>query len=98
MRRCWRPKEFLAQVVALGAVNFNLCRMTGPAIGGLLISQFNVETAAATSAIGFLPVIIALGLARPRDRFEDGKEAERRAFLTDGAGRWRAPRGSSADR
>lgn len=82
------PKAFLPQVVALGAVNFNICRMTGPAIGGLLITHFNVETAAAVSAIGFLPVIVALSLARPRDRYEGGKEAERRAFLTalaDGA-------------
>ncbi len=75
------PKKDIAQVVALGAVNFNLCRMTGPAIGGAVIASFNVESAMAISTISYLPAILAISLAHPRDRHEGKPPPEGRGIL-----------------
>lgn len=75
-------KEHIAQAVAIGAINFHLCRTLGPAIGGVIIAAFSVEAALAVTVLGFIPVIVVLAFARPRDRFGGAGPPERQRVLT----------------
>ncbi|MEU8657397.1 MFS transporter [Actinoplanes philippinensis] len=61
------PRERLPAASALGAVNTNLARSAGPAVGGLLVAQFGPAVVFALNAVSF--AVFALALAfwrRPR--------------------------------
>ena len=52
--------EVLPQAIALNAISFNLARCVGPALGGLLISVWNVSLAFAVNATSYLALIVVL--------------------------------------
>ena len=58
----------VASVVSIVAINFNLARLTGPAIGGWLIAGWGINTALLVQTIFYLPFIFAISLLRPRER------------------------------
>ena len=69
------PRE-LPQAIALNSISFNIARSTGPALGGLLISIWNVSFAFAINAISFIGLIGVLLWWRPEPR-----KIERRPIL-----------------
>lgn len=60
------PREAIASAVALGSLNFNLARLTGPAVGGLVISGFGAAAALALSVACFLPTLALIAGLEPR--------------------------------
>ena len=58
----------VASVVSIVAINFNLARLTGPAIGGWLIAGWGISTALLVQTVFYLPFIFAISLLRPRER------------------------------
>jgi len=57
----------ISSVVTIGAINFNLARLIGPAIGGWLITVWGVGIALLIQTLCYLPFIFALSLLRPRE-------------------------------
>jgi predicted MFS family arabinose efflux permease len=58
----------LASAVALNATAFNLARIIGPAIGGLVIAAFGVAACFWLNAVSYLGVVAALYTIRRRPR------------------------------
>jgi MFS family permease len=55
----------LPQAISLNTIAFNLARSVGPALGGLLISLWNVSLAFALNAASFIAMIVVLWRWRP---------------------------------
>lgn len=55
----------LPQAISLNTISFNLARSVGPAMGGLLISLWNVSLAFAINAASFIAMIVVLVRWRP---------------------------------
>ncbi|HTV47658.1 MAG TPA: MFS transporter [Phycisphaerae bacterium] len=54
------PREYLPRAVALNSVQFNLARLIGPVLAGLIILRWSVNLAFAINAATFVFVIAAL--------------------------------------
>lgn len=66
----------LPQAIALNSISFNIARSIGPALGGLLISLWNVSFAFAVNAFSYIGLIGVLLWWRPEPR-----QVERRRIL-----------------
>ncbi|MDR2857956.1 MAG: MFS transporter [Novosphingobium sp.] len=55
----------LPQAISLNTISFNLARSVGPALGGLLLSLWNVSLAFAINAASFIAMIVVLWRWRP---------------------------------
>lgn len=66
----------LPQAIMLNTISFNLARSVGPALGGLLISLWNVTLAFAINAVSYIAMIVVLLRWRP-----ETPPRERRAML-----------------
>ncbi len=66
----------MASVISLTAINFNLARLTGPAIGGWLIAFWGIGPSLLIQAVCYLPFILALSFLRPRERTRSAAEVE----------------------
>ena len=77
-------KSSVASVITIGAINFNLARLTGPALGGWLITVWGVSTALFVQTVCYLPFIIAISRLNPRQRSSSKGSPEpfRRALIT----------------
>ncbi|MFC4293844.1 MFS transporter [Novosphingobium tardum] len=64
----------LPQAIALNSISFNLARSVGPALGGLLISLWNISLAFALNAASFIGMIVVLFRWQP-PRAEAGERA-----------------------
>ena len=62
------PAGDLASVVAITSLNFNMSRLTGPAIGGILIQMIGAPLAFAVTAVTYAAPVTAIFFMRPRDR------------------------------
>ena len=60
--------ERVSSVVTLGALNFNISRLTGPAIAGMLIASFGVTVTLMVVCVLYIPFLIILSRLKPRDR------------------------------
>lgn len=69
------PKEAMSSVITATALNFNLARSIGPAIGGGLIAAFGVGPTLCLIAISYLPFIVLLRWLHPRDRALENADA-----------------------
>ena len=58
------PPEDRRQAISLGAVNQNLARAVGPAIGGILLAATSAGTVFLVNAATFLAVIVVIALWR----------------------------------
>ena len=70
----------VASVITLGAINFNLARLTGPAFGGWLIAFWGVSAALFIQIFCYLPFLFAISLLQPREGYSS--EASKETFLT----------------
>jgi len=61
------PAE-LPQAIALNSISFNIARSLGPALGGVLISIWDVSLAFAVNAVSYLALIVVLLWWRPEPR------------------------------
>jgi MFS family permease len=66
----------VASVVALTAINFNLARLTGPALGGWVIATWGVGQSLFIQMLCYLPFILAITLLRPRQRSDSAGAPE----------------------
>jgi MFS family permease len=55
----------LPQAISLNTISFNLARSVGPALGGLLLSLWNVSLAFALNSVSFVAMIVVLWRWRP---------------------------------
>lgn len=53
------PQEDLASAVPINAMTFNVARILGPAIGGILLAKFGVPVCYLVNAVSFLAVVWA---------------------------------------
>ncbi|MPS67516.1 MFS transporter [Novosphingobium aerophilum] len=58
----------LPQAIALNSISFNIARSIGPAVGGLLISLWNVSFAFAINAVSYVGLICVLLWWKPEAR------------------------------
>ncbi len=61
------PSDLMRNAVSLNIGNFQLARLTGPAIAGLLIAAVGPGWAFTVNAVSFLAVIIGLLMMRPSE-------------------------------
>ncbi|HLY25960.1 MAG TPA: MFS transporter, partial [Aggregatilineales bacterium] len=59
-------REDLVNAVSLNSMTFNLARIVGPALTGIVIAQIGIAPALFANAISFVPVIGALLMMNPR--------------------------------
>jgi len=81
------PKAILVPAIAINSVIFNVARVIGPAVAGIIISFYGIVTTIAINAISFSAVIIALLALRleiPRT-----SNNSQRNIVTDLAEGWR---------
>lgn len=71
----------LPNAVAIHATNFNVQRLVGPAIGGLMIDRFGTGTTLLVNVIVLLPFFFALFFLSVREK--EGTDGERRNFLAE---------------
>ena len=62
------PASDLPSVVAITSLNFNLSRLIGPAIGGILIQTIGAPLAFAVTAATYAVPVTAIFFMQPRDR------------------------------
>ncbi|MFC3213477.1 MFS transporter [Novosphingobium panipatense] len=62
------PQRELTQAIALNSISFNIARSVGPALGGLLISIWDVSFAFAFNAISYIGLIGVLLWWKPESR------------------------------
>jgi MFS family permease len=70
-------RDELPNAVALNTSLFNASRVTGPAVGGLIIAAWGVGVCFAVNAVSFLGILLALALMRPREFFPVDRGDER---------------------
>ena len=69
-------RDELPNAVALNASLFNLARVMGPALGGVLIGAFGPGLCFALNAASFLAVLTALALMRPEELHAPKREGK----------------------
>lgn len=77
-------KKDLPNAIALNSSIFNAARMVGPAIGGILLSNYGELFCFAVNFISFVPVIICLMLMRVTERSFTGKQGTNWEGLVEG--------------
>ncbi|SFK92805.1 MFS transporter [Shimia haliotis] len=69
-------REFVGSVVTIVAINFNIARMIGPAVGGVLIAQIGVAHTLLVQWLLFLPYLLVLSRLTLRPRRDTGSAQE----------------------
>lgn len=59
------PREHLVTAVRLNSVQFQASRAIGPMVGALALALFGIGAAFLANAVTFLPVVLAVVIARP---------------------------------
>ncbi len=78
------PKDHVGSVIVLSALNFNLARVVGPAIGGVLIARADVETALLVAALAYLPAVATIATLKPRPRIRPNTKSTILADFAEG--------------
>lgn len=73
------PRAFMSRAVTYTSMNFNLARLVGPAIGGVVIATFGVGTAFLINALSYLPFVFIL--TRVKILTEQAPDARSRRIL-----------------
>ncbi len=74
-------KNHLTSAIALNSVTFNLARIVGPAVGGILIAQFGIGFCFLFNTLSYMAVLISVYFIRPR--VISDKPAVRKAVLAE---------------
>lgn len=79
-------REFMSRAVAYAAMNFNISRLVGPAVGGVVIATWGTGTAFMLNAISYLPMVFVISVVTiHQERAPDAKSRRIWAALVDGA-------------
>ncbi|MTD16563.1 MFS transporter [Nakamurella sp. YIM 132087] len=78
------PRRLVPNAVSLNTGNFQLARMIGPAVAGLLISAVGTGWAFALNALSFAAVLTGLAMIRPADLVPMPRAARGRGQLREG--------------
>ena len=78
----------LPSVVAITSLNFDMSRLTGPAIGGILIQTIGAPLAFAVTAVTYAAPVTAIYFMRPRERATPAQAAAT-GYLNQLAEGWR---------
>jgi predicted MFS family arabinose efflux permease len=70
-------RDDVMNAVSLNSAIFNVARMAGPAIAGLLIANVDIALCFVANAFSFLAVLIALALMRPDELYIHHEVAEK---------------------
>ena len=70
------PRGMVASVVTIVAINFNVARTLGPALGGVLIAWLGVGATLLVQAVLIVPFIFALGRLEVRPSRKEGVSQE----------------------
>lgn len=76
----------LSNAVALNSTSFNVARMLGPALAGLLIAVIGTGWVFVINAISFVAVLFSLSVLRVGELYQRDRVAPTRAGLVDGFG------------
>jgi MFS family permease len=74
----------LDNALALTSSGFNVARVVGPAVAGVLISSIGLEVAFAINGLSFIAVLIALALMRLPQHSRPARQASLAANLVEG--------------
>ena len=74
-------KSDIANAVSLNSANFNMGRLIGPAVSGLLIKYFHTGPSFLLNAVSFLVVVLALALMRPDELHRLPKDDKDRKII-----------------
>ncbi|MES1259276.1 MAG: MFS transporter, partial [Gemmatimonadota bacterium] len=74
------PPEDLVSAAAINSTTYNLARVIGPAIAGLLVAWAGPGAAFAVNAVSYIAVLI--GLSRIRKQYVPKESAERQSVFT----------------
>ncbi len=77
-------KDDLSNAIALNSAVFNLARIGGPAVAGLVISLFNIPAAFFLNAASYLAVIVSLIMMRDSELVSAQRIARARGQLREG--------------
>ena len=79
-------REFMSRAVAYAAMNFNISRLVGPAVGGVVIATWGTGAAFMINAASYIPMIFVLATVKIHvERAPDAKSKRVLAALVDGA-------------
>ncbi|MBX2832453.1 MAG: MFS transporter [Rhodospirillales bacterium] len=79
-------REFMSRAVAYSAMNFNISRLVGPAVGGIVIATWGTGVAFLINALSYLPMIFVISVVTIHmERAPDAKSTRIWASLVDGA-------------
>lgn len=62
------PQKAVPKAIALNAISFNIARSFGPAIGGIIVAIAGAVAAFASTAVGYLPMLLVFILWRRTPR------------------------------
>lgn len=80
------PREFMSRAVAYAAMNFNISRLVGPAVGGVVIATWGTGAAFMINALTYLPMIFVISVVTLHmERAPDAKSRRIWTSLVDGA-------------
>ncbi|MGW4380981.1 MFS transporter [Kitasatospora sp. NPDC004531] len=82
------PREQLRQASALGAVNMNVARAVGPALGGLLVAAAGVGWTFALNALSFVAILLVLLRRFPVEPARPEREREQVLAALRAGGRY----------
>jgi MFS family permease len=77
-------REDLLNAMALNSATFNAARVTGPAVGGLLIARYGTAIAFLLNALSFLAVVMTLAAVRAGSEARPRRGTTIREELRDG--------------
>lgn len=63
-------KEELSSAIASTSISFNVSRIVGPALSGIVIASYGVSWAFALNSLSYLAIVIAVGVVSIRPRAE----------------------------
>ncbi|MCC9621303.1 MFS transporter [Thalassospira sp. MA62] len=79
-------REFMTRAVAFAAMNFNLSRLIGPAVGSVVIATWGTGVAFMINAITYIPMIFVISIVTIHgSRAENAKSRDIFGALGDGA-------------
>ncbi|WP_085615283.1 MFS transporter [Thalassospira alkalitolerans] len=80
------PREFMSRALTYAAMNFNISRLVGPAVGSVVIATWGTGAAFMINALTYIPMIFVLATVRIHvERAPDAKSRRVFAALVDGA-------------
>ncbi len=74
-------KQAISNAVAFNAMNFQVARLIGPAVGGIMIAVYGTPTTILINSLLFIPALITLSVLKLRPK--ESKKPERKPFLKE---------------